>query len=103
MTRLDKIRADFAKIGTDKNLKIGDFGIYHLAGFLGVLTYLVSKSGIFVFPSSMHAPWPEPQVECSLRMAFRACLIRKKPHALCRHSHFSHNQFFLLQLRPSDG
>ena len=29
-------------MGTDKNLEIGDFSIYHLAGFLGVLLKSVS-------------------------------------------------------------
>jgi len=38
MTRLDKIRTEFSKIGMDKNLEISDFSIYHLAGFSGVLS-----------------------------------------------------------------
>ena len=34
----------FPKIGTDRNLEIGNFGIYHLAGFLGVLSTPVKHS-----------------------------------------------------------
>ena len=48
----------------------------------GGTTYLVPKPGIFVVPCM--ALWPERHVECSLRMAFTACLIHKKPHALRR-------------------
>ena len=52
MTRLDKIRAEFAKIGTDKNLEMGDFSIYHLAGFSGVLFLCVSSKKALNDPSN---------------------------------------------------
>ena len=39
--KLDKIWTDLAKIGTDKNLEIGDFSIYHLQHFQG--SYLMRK------------------------------------------------------------
>ena len=35
LTRLDKIRTDFAKIGTDRNSEIGVYGIYYFAGLAG--------------------------------------------------------------------
>jgi len=40
-------------MGTDKNLEIGDFSIYHLAGFSGVLhgyTWLLSIPNPWIFP-----------------------------------------------------
>jgi len=62
--RLDKIQTDFAKIGMDKNLEIGHFGIYHLAGFLGVL----GAAGKTVV-GDPQKPW----LTLSLGSATRAC------------------------------
>jgi len=35
-------------MGTDKNLEIGDFGIYHLAGFSGVLSGLIDETELYL-------------------------------------------------------